>query len=80
MYQEISISQNNLLDKLPVLGKEFRISFELSVSSYSGSGLSNILHLSNSGPSVFVNHDTGDKIRQDEVLRGGVSLSQSLQG
>ena len=65
---EISVSRNNLVDTLAVLGKEYKVSLELSVSSYSGSGLSNILHFSNDGPQVFVNHNSGDKIREVDSL------------
>ena len=60
--------RNNLVDTLAVLGKEYKVSLELSVSSYSGSGLSNILHFSNDGPQVFVNHNSGDKIREVDSL------------
>ena len=55
-----------MLEKLAVLGKEFSLSLELRITSFAGSGLSNILHFSREGPQVFLNHDNGNKIREVE--------------
>ena len=52
-----------------MLGKEFSLSLEVKITSFSGSGLSNILHFSQEGPAVFLNHDNGNKIR--EVWKSG---------
>ena len=61
---EIPLSQDNLLEQLAVWGKEFSLSLELRITSFAGSGLSSVLQLSNEGPQVFLNHDTGNKIRE----------------
>ena len=58
------MSQDNLLEQLAVWGKEFSLSLELKITSFAGSGLSSVLQLSNEGPQVFLNHDTGNKIRE----------------
>ena len=64
LYLEIPLSQDNLLEQLAVWGKEFSLSLELKITSFAGSGLSSVLQLSNEGPQVFLNHDTGNKIRE----------------
>ena len=46
-----------------MLGKEFSLSLEVKITSFAGSGLSNILHFSQQGPQVFLNHDNSNKIR-----------------
>ena len=47
-----------------MLDKEFSLSLEVKITSFTGSGLSNILHFSQEGPAVFLNHDNGNKIRE----------------
>ena len=60
---DLTTSQGNLIETLPALGKEFRIYFEFSLTSYAGSGQSNLVQFSNQGPGVFVDHDNGNKFK-----------------
>ena len=63
IWLDISTSQGYLIETLPALGKEFRIYVEFLLSSYAGSGESNILSFSDQGPQLYINHDDNNKLK-----------------
>ena len=64
---DLPISQNTLLENLPALGREFRLSVEFKASSTNSGGMNSVMGMSNYGPSVFVKHDD-KKVRKVEIL------------
>ena len=42
---------------------EFRIYLEMSLTSYAGSGRSNLVQFSDQGPGLFVDHDNNNKFK-----------------
>ena len=80
MDSDLTISQGNLLEDLPALGKEYRMSVEFKASSTSSGGtdnLNSVLHFDKLGPQVFVRNDNkkirsvGRGQRSDDIFSHG---------
>ena len=66
-YLDFPISQDTVLENLPALGKEYRLSLEFKGTGTNSGGMNNVIHFTNNGPAVFVKHDD-KKVRKVEFF------------
>ena len=60
---DMSVSETNHLETIPILGKEYRIYLEARFLSFASSGKSNLIAFTNGGPMFHIDHDSGNVLR-----------------